>query len=148
MRHLGGAGPPAGLQLPSLEAGSACASPPPPECLPVSATNGSLLTSYVLLLHNPPQTLPHAKAPETPPVPAWGTHPQTQPGPGRGAWRLGGVRACWVGTTLYSTEWVTAPVGTADLGWAGARAELSKVAGKGLDLQLDGPWDMGSYGRA
>lgn len=147
----GGAGPPAGLQLPSAEAGSASASPPPPECLPFSATNVSLLTSYLLLLHNPPQTLPHVKAPWDLPVQAWGTHPQTQPGRGRelGGWE-GFGRVGWGQKSGRKTKyrWVTAPVRTAELGWAGARAELSKVAGEWLDLQLDGQWDMGSYGRA
>lgn len=85
MQHVGegsgGAGPPASVSE-LLEADSASASPlpRPHQSTLVSATNVSLLTSYLLLLYSPRQTLPHAKAPWEPPVLVWGTCPQTHLG--------------------------------------------------------------------
>lgn len=147
----GGAGPPTGLQFPSYWRQVLPLRPPipTPSPLPVSATNVSLFT-YLLLPHNPQRTLPCAKTPWEPPVLAWGTHTQTEPGPGVGSWRLGGVRECWLGTELQQEDKVQVGDSTSENSWAVLEpgAELSGMAGQWLDLQLDGPWEMGSYGRA
>lgn len=79
VRDLGGAGPPASVSE-LLEADSASASRRPLQSTLVSATNVSLLTSYLLLLYSPRQTLPRAKAPREAPSPGLGDMPADTPG--------------------------------------------------------------------